>query len=87
MARHSDVHVTAILALVVGFVLLVVAVMPSRYWQHTAPISCPRGHVMGWLGGAFWLCSKCVYANGATSGKRTGGTIYAQIPEPAERAE
>jgi hypothetical protein len=51
---------------------------PSPCWQHNEPLSCPRDHVMGWLGGAYWLCTGCIYANGATRGVKTGGTIYVQ---------
>jgi len=29
------------------------------YWQHETPLNCPYKHKMGWLGSAFWICSKC----------------------------
>lgn len=41
--------------------------MKSPYWQHNAPIKCPKRHVMTWLGSAFWICSRC-------------RTIYVQQP-------
>jgi hypothetical protein len=31
----------------------------SGYWQHIAPIECPEGHKMIWLGGAHWICEWC----------------------------
>lgn len=30
-----------------------------KYWQHEAPLSCPRGHAMGCLGLVYWMCDKC----------------------------
>lgn len=30
----------------------------SRYWQHNKPLRCPKGHIMTWLGSAFWICGK-----------------------------
>jgi uncharacterized protein with PIN domain len=30
-----------------------------KYWQHEHPINCPEGHLMIWLGSAFWGCPEC----------------------------
>ncbi len=30
-----------------------------KYWQHESPIECPHGHIMVWLGSAYWICGKC----------------------------
>lgn len=32
--------------------------MSSPYQQHNKPLRCPKGHVMLWLGSAFWICGK-----------------------------
>ena len=29
------------------------------YWQHAAPLKCPRRHTMIWLGSRFWCCEPC----------------------------
>lgn len=31
----------------------------SHFWQHDEPLPCPHGHEMIWLGGPYWICSKC----------------------------
>jgi hypothetical protein len=43
----------------------------SPYWQHNDPISCPRRHLMIWLGSAFWICSKCHQIYVQQVGERT----------------
>lgn len=47
---------------------------PSPYWQHNAPLACPKRHPMGWLGSRFWLCTHCktIYVSPLTS-MPTGG--------------
>lgn len=30
----------------------------SPFWQHNAPLKCPKGHVMVWLGSVYWICGK-----------------------------
>lgn len=50
--------------------------MRSPYWQHNEPLKCPKGHVMVWLGSAFWIC-----------GKGKCQTIYVQSRVAAETEE
>lgn len=54
---------------------------PSRYWQHTAPLTCPKGHTMGWLGSVYWLCTKCPQQGAdGTIHRGRRGVIWVQTP-------
>lgn len=46
----------------------------SPYWQHREPLKCPKGHVMTWLGTAYWIC-----------GRGKCGTIYVAL-KPATKS-
>lgn len=43
--------------------------MSSRYWQHNAPLKCPKRHRMGWLVSVYWICPKCKTIYVETVGK------------------
>lgn len=33
-------------------------IQQGGYWQHTAPLKCPKGTKMKWMGWSYWLCGK-----------------------------
>ena len=51
-----------------------------HYWQHETPLNCPKGHMMYWLGGAFWICAKC-RPKIRGSKQHAKGCIYVQTGE------
>jgi hypothetical protein len=44
----------------------------SRYWQHNQPLSCPKGHLMLWLGSVYWICPTC---------PKRSNRLWVQVPE------